>query len=158
MPYSLDDQGLRFFFNRFGNSIQKVADSPTVLQMSDLDKSPLMASVTNELPLRDAIMAVGLAAMSNVTSDQSLLLVAREKYLAAINIVRSAVGSTDLSNPVLIFKIITILSLFEVCMARPDLSLVLPLTSIPSDGVLPIKSTRFLGRTFGWHGGSTQAR
>lgn len=154
MPSSLENQGLRFFFNRFGNSIQKVANSPTALQISDLDKSPLMASVTNELPLRDAIIAVGLAAMSNVISDQSLLIVAREKYLTAINIVRSAVGSPHLSNPVLIFKIITILSLFEVCVTTYDLSLVRLLTSIPSDGVLSIKSTRFLGRTFGRHGGS----
>ncbi|KAJ5599167.1 hypothetical protein N7450_000234 [Penicillium hetheringtonii] len=122
MPSSLENQGLRFFFNRFGNSIQKVANSPTALQISDLDKSPLMASVTNELPLRDAIIAVGLAAMSNVISDQSLLIVAREKYLTAINIVRSAVGSPHLSNPVLIFKIITILSLFEmVCCPSSQL-------------------------------------
>lgn len=124
MPSSLDDQGLRFFFNRFGNSIQKVANSPTMLQMSDMEKSPLMTSVTNELPFRDAIMAVGLAAMSNVTNDQSLLLVAREKYLRAINTVRSAVGNPHLSNPVLIFKIITILSLFEVRVTHSDLSMV----------------------------------
>lgn len=82
--------------------------------MSDPEMSPLMATIPNELPLRDAVMAVGLAAMSNVTHDKSLLSAAREKYLAALNIVRAAVENPQLANPVLTFKLILMLSLFEV--------------------------------------------
>lgn len=85
--------------------------------MPELEMSPLMATIPNELPLRDAVMAVGLAAMSNVTHDHSLLQAARVKYLAALNIVRAAVENPQRANPVLIFKLILMLSLFEVCLA-----------------------------------------
>ncbi|KAJ5974490.1 hypothetical protein N7481_011700 [Penicillium waksmanii] len=120
MPSSLEDQGLKFFFNRFATSIQKTTKNPISLEMSELEMSPLMATIPNELPLRDAVMAVGLAAMSNVTHDQSLLLAAREKYLAALNIVRAAVENPQLANPVLTFKLILMLSLFEMvcCPSR----------------------------------------
>lgn len=118
MPSSLEDQGLKFFFSRFATSIQKATKNPIMLDMSDLEKSPLLATIPNELPLQDAVMAVGLAAMSNVTHDQSLLLAAREKYLAALNIIRAAVENPQLANPVLTFKIILMLSLFEVRVTR----------------------------------------
>ncbi|KAJ5407795.1 hypothetical protein N7509_001678 [Penicillium cosmopolitanum] len=120
MPSSLEDQGLKFFFNRFATSIQKATKNPISLEMPELEMSPLMATIPNELPLRDAVMAVGLAAMSNVTHDHSLLQAARVKYLAALNIVRAAVENPQRANPVLIFKLILMLSLFEMvcCPSR----------------------------------------
>lgn len=120
----MEEQGLRFFFNRFATSVQKAGDNTSLLEISSLATSPLIASVQNELPLREAVMAVGLAAMSNVTRDKSSLLVAREKYVAALNVVRAAVENPQLANPELTFKIIVMLSLFEVRLTHSILRLI----------------------------------
>ena len=65
-------------------------------------------------PLRDATVSVGLAAMSNVSQDRALSLAAREKYVAAINVVRRAIENPEKANANLTFHIIVMLSMYEV--------------------------------------------
>lgn len=67
-----------------------------------------------QLPLRDATISVGLAAMSNVSQDRVLSLAAREKYVAAINVVRTAVQNPEHANANQTFQIIIMLTLYEV--------------------------------------------
>lgn len=107
---TLEEQGLKFFFNRFVTAASAV-ESPSY----DLKSPPLLRAISLEATLRDAVASVGLAAMSNVTGDRSLLLVSREKYVAGLNSVRLAVGDPEQANPNQTFKLIVMLSLYEVC-------------------------------------------
>jgi hypothetical protein len=106
---SVDEQGLKFFFNRFVTAISAVENSPY-----DIKSPPFLRDISLEARLRDAVISVGLAALANVTRDRSLLLVSREKYVAAINTVRLAVGNPEQANPDQTFKLIVMLSLYEV--------------------------------------------
>lgn len=87
-----------------------------------LEESPFFNMILLHPPVRDAAISVGLAAKSNVTRDRSMHLVAREKYVEAINMVRMAVEKPELANPDQTFKLIVMLSLYEVrpsCNNRP---------------------------------------
>lgn len=106
---SVEEQGLKFFFNRFVTAVSAVESSPY-----DINSPPFLSAISLEARLRDAVISVGLAAMANVTRDRSLLLVSREKYAAAINSVRLAVGNPEQANPDQTFKLIVMLSLYEV--------------------------------------------
>jgi hypothetical protein len=110
VPTTIEDQGLRFFFTRFVSAISGMTgDVP-----SGLDSSPFLKAILMQLPLRDATISVGLAAMSNVSQDRALSLAAREKYVAAINVVRTAVQNPELANANQTFQIIIMLTLYEV--------------------------------------------
>lgn len=114
VPSSMEEQGLKFFFNRFVTAISAVQNSPY-----DIKSPPFFNAISLEARLRDAIISVGLAAMANVTRNRSLLLASREKYVAAINSVRLAVGNPEQANPDQTFKLIVMLSLYEVRSTVP---------------------------------------
>ncbi|KAJ5112644.1 hypothetical protein N7532_000689 [Penicillium argentinense] len=116
VPSSMEEQGLKFFFNQFATKGEEIRHSPFFSEIHSLSwkASPLIASISTEISLRNAVMAVGLAAMSNVTRDRAMQLAAREKYVETINFVRAAVENPEQSKPDLIFKIIAMLSLFEM--------------------------------------------
>lgn len=143
---SLEEQGLRFFFNRFVTAISAVENSPY-----DIKSPPFLGAISLEARLRDAVISVGLAAMANVTRDRTLLLVSREKYVAAINSVRLAVGNPEQVSPDQTFKLIVMLSLYEV---RSDYRHLYPRfvngrlnqTVVP-DGLLCAKPGRLLDST-----------
>ncbi|KAJ5666743.1 hypothetical protein N7462_011152 [Penicillium macrosclerotiorum] len=110
VPSSVDDQGLKFFNHQFVTSIARIdEDVPYPLEIS-----PFLSTLPDQSPLRNAVVSVGLAAMSNVTRDRSLLLVARERYVASINFVRSAVEFPEKANPDETLKTILMLSLYEM--------------------------------------------
>lgn len=119
VPSSVDEQGLKFFFSQFVTAISAVENSPY-----DIKSRPSLRDVSLEARLQDAVISVGLAALANVTRDRSLLLVSREKYVAAINSVRLAVGNAEQANPDQTFKLIVMLSLYEV---RSNITILLPL-------------------------------
>lgn len=100
---------MRFFFNRFTTTVSALGSSPY-----DIKSPPFLKAISLEAGIRDSVISVGLAAMANVTRDRSLLLVSREKYVAAINSVRMAVGNPEQANPDQTFKLIVLLSLYEV--------------------------------------------
>ena len=79
-----------------------------------LELSPLLEGMLLHPPVRDAAISVGLAAKSNVTRDRSMRLVAKEKYAATISSVRVAVENPQQTNPDQTFKLIVMLSLYEV--------------------------------------------
>lgn len=75
----------------------------------------MLRTIPVEAPLRNAVIAAGLGALSNVTKDRSLSTIARGKYTTAINVVRAAVENPGQVNPAETFKVIVMLSLYEVC-------------------------------------------
>ncbi|KAJ5175891.1 uncharacterized protein N7482_001768 [Penicillium canariense] len=77
-------------------------------------------AIHRESSLRDAVVSVGLAAMSNVTQDRALSLAAREKYVATINVVQRAVENPESANVNQTFKIILMLSLYEMVCCTPN--------------------------------------
>lgn len=110
VPLSLEEQGLRFFFDRFVSAMSGLdGNAPSGLQTPPFLKAILMQS-----PLRDATISVGLAAMANVNQDRALSLAAREMYVAAINFVRRAVQNPERANANQTFHIIVMLSMYEV--------------------------------------------
>ena len=111
---NVEDQGLKFFLTQFVTAVSGVEEGPFIIS-----SSPLLKTLAKELPLRDAVVSVGLAALANVTRDRCLHTLAREKYLGAINTVRQAVENPKQANPDQTLKLILMLSLYEVCTVSP---------------------------------------
>ncbi|KAJ5907720.1 hypothetical protein N7495_000402 [Penicillium taxi] len=111
---SVEDQGFNFFFYRFvisASGIQKAS--------YNLNTFPFLAHIPKEPPLQDAIVSVGLGALSNITRDRSLQIIAREKYGAVIKSIRQAVGNTQQTNPTKIIRMMVLLSLYEMVSCGP---------------------------------------
>ncbi|KAF3393866.1 Histone acetyltransferase type B catalytic subunit, partial [Penicillium rolfsii] len=116
VPSTLEEQGLRFFFNRFVSAFSGMAgDLP-----SELETPPFLKAILMQSPLRDATISVGLAAMSNVSQDRALALAAREKYVAAIHVVRKAVQNPHQANANQIVHMIVMLSMYEMVCCAPN--------------------------------------
>ncbi|KAH8698588.1 hypothetical protein BGW36DRAFT_148652 [Talaromyces proteolyticus] len=113
---SLDEGGLSFFLDRF----------TTAPQWSSIDQSsmsvtvhPFIKSIVAKEQTRDALISVGLAALSNVTGDKACLKVALQKYVNGIKHVREALEEptkTDLDDTL---KLAVILALFELVSTSP---------------------------------------
>jgi hypothetical protein len=69
---------------------------------------------------RDAVVSVGLAAMSNVKRDRELRILSQEKHSVVIKAVQQAVGAPTETNPHRMFHMIVMLSLYEVCSPAHD--------------------------------------
>ncbi|KAJ5641132.1 hypothetical protein N7528_000757 [Penicillium herquei] len=115
VPTNVENQGLNFFFSQFVTEISGLEDFSFIMSPAHLLRMPKV-----ELPLKNAVISIGLAALSNVTRDRSLLLVAREKYVSSINLVRQAVENPDQANPHLILKLILLLGLYEMVCCNPN--------------------------------------
>ncbi|KAJ5363552.1 uncharacterized protein N7496_009265 [Penicillium cataractarum] len=116
VPSSLEEQGLKFFFDRFVSAISGLDGGPP----SGLEPPPFLKAILMQSPLRDATISVGLAAMANVNQDRALSLAAREKYVAAINVVRRAVQNPEQANANQTFHIIVMLSMYEMVCCAPN--------------------------------------
>jgi hypothetical protein len=140
VPSSLEEQGLKFFFDRFVCAISGLDGDI----LSGLQTPPFLKAILMQSPLRDATISVGLAAMANVYQDRALLLAAREMYVAAINYVRRAVQNPEQANANQTFHIIVMLSMYEVrflahkesCAASPSPLLACKADTTMLDGVL----------------------
>ncbi|KAJ6090485.1 hypothetical protein N7486_009300 [Penicillium sp. IBT 16267x] len=117
VPTSVEDQGLKFFCSQFVTASSAAMEGPFVLS-----KSSFLSTISAELPFRDAVISVGLAALSNVTRDRSFQLVAREKYASSLNAVRQAVENPLQARPHQTLKIILMIGLYEmVCCTSNQL-------------------------------------
>lgn len=127
---SVDEQGLQFFFARFALK-HKGVNNPQTPGIAGLP--PFLRHIFDELPLRDAVVAVGLSALSNVKNDRTLRVAAREKYAVAIKYVRQAVENPDVADPDHTLKLIVMLTLYEAsptivfnCSSFPPKCLCIP--------------------------------
>lgn len=107
---TVEDRGLEFFCSQFVTATSAAIEGPFTLS-----KTSFLGTISAELHFRDAVVSVGLAALSNVTRDRSLRLVAREKYATSLNVVRQAVENPLQASPPQIMKIILMIGLYEVC-------------------------------------------
>ena len=110
----LEDQGLRFFVNRF---VTRIATKDGSLHIGTVQPSPAVGAITLDQSSRDAVISVGLAALSNVNNDRALRILSREKHLAAIKAVREVVENPTQANPDRTLHLIVMLSLYEVCIS-----------------------------------------
>lgn len=102
----IDERGLDFFLDRFTTI---GGQSPAVKKVH-----PFIESIISTTATREALISVGLAALSNVTGNKTYLAVALQKYVTGINIVRRAMSQPlkkDLGD---IIKLALVLTLFEV--------------------------------------------
>ncbi|KAJ5205256.1 Chondroitin AC/alginate lyase [Penicillium cf. griseofulvum] len=97
----LEDQGLRFFITHF---VIRMATGPD----GSLDSS------------RDAVISVGLAALSNVSNDRALRILSREKHAMVIKAVREVVEDPAQANPDTTVSLIVMLSLYEMVSCAPN--------------------------------------
>jgi hypothetical protein len=108
----LEDQGLRFFVNRF---VTRIANrTGRSLHEGTVQPSPRLGTVALDQSSLDAVVSVGLAALSNVNNDRELRILSREKHAVVIKAVREVVENPAQANPDRTFHLIVMLSLYEV--------------------------------------------
>lgn len=108
----LENQGLRFFVNRF---VTRVANrTGRSLHAGTMQPSPHLGAVALDQSSRDAVVSVGLAALSNVNNDRELRILSREKHAMVIRAVRKIVENPAQADPDRTFHLIIMLSLYEV--------------------------------------------
>ncbi|KAG0160686.1 hypothetical protein PDIDSM_8216 [Penicillium digitatum] len=118
LSISLEDQGLRFFVNRFVTRMATRTDrSPSV---AIVQPSPHFGVVARDQSSRDAVVSVGLAALSNVNNDRALRILSREKHAMVIKAVREVVENPAQANPDKTFHLIVMLSLYEMVSCTPS--------------------------------------
>ncbi|OKL64585.1 hypothetical protein UA08_00587 [Talaromyces atroroseus] len=108
---SIEEGGLSFFLNRFTTVTQW-----SLAGQSSIDGTihPFIRSLISTEPSRDALISVGLAALSNVTGDKACLRLALQKYVNGIMHVRKALeepAKADLDDTL---KLAAMLTLFEI--------------------------------------------
>lgn len=112
IPTPLEDQGLRFFINRFVTPMPIRVGG--CLQVQNVQDTLFFKEIDYDSSIRDAVISVGLAAIANVNRDRSLRILSREKHARVIKAVREAVGDPTQANPDRTFPLIVMLSLYEV--------------------------------------------
>ncbi|CAG7917661.1 unnamed protein product [Penicillium olsonii] len=114
----LEDQGLRFFINRFVTPMPIRVGGH--LQVHNVQDSPFFRHINYDPNIRDAVVSVGLAAIANVNRDSSLRILSREKHAQVIKAVREAVSDPTQANPDRTFPLIVMLSLYEMVSCAPN--------------------------------------
>ena len=112
MPIPLDDQGLAFFINRFVTRVAIRSDES--LRVGFVQPSPHIGTVILDHASREAVVSVGLSALSNVNNDRVLRLISREKHAMVLKAVRQVVENHTQTNPDRTLHLIVMLSLYEV--------------------------------------------
>ncbi|KAJ5342236.1 hypothetical protein N7541_011360 [Penicillium brevicompactum] len=118
LPTPVDDQGLGFFINRFVTPMPIRVGG--YLRVNSVQDSTFFRQINSDSSIRDAVVSVGLAAMSNVQRDRSLRIMSREKHARVIKTVREAVGNPAQANPDRTFPLIVMLSLYEMVSCAPN--------------------------------------
>ncbi|KAL4926810.1 Zn(II)2Cys6 transcription factor domain-containing protein [Aspergillus undulatus] len=112
----VDAHGLQFFFRHFSNKPWADGDS------SGGKSQDLLRDIDTNTSLRNAVVSVGLGALSNVNGDRKLLSLARQRYGATLRAVRNVVKDPSCGNVGTLMKMIVMLAIFEMVDARPDAS------------------------------------
>jgi hypothetical protein len=110
---SIEESGLSFFLNRFTTAPQWTFGGQSSVGVTI---HPLIRHVVSRQPSRDALVSVGLAALSNVTGDKAYLRLALQKYVNGISLVRKALEEPTKTGLDDTIKLAAMLTLFEVCI------------------------------------------
>ncbi|KAL3442090.1 hypothetical protein BJX65DRAFT_230481 [Aspergillus insuetus] len=113
-PRDIDTHGLLFFVHNFS--------SAPFFDGSFANKYPksLFQEVEVDASLRNSVISIGLAAVSNVNRDPALLSQARQRYGVTLNEVRRTILNLSYANVGRVLRLILMLAIFEMVDARPD--------------------------------------
>jgi hypothetical protein len=112
-PTPDEDKGITFFFDHY----------VMILSHSTGEKINYKTTTfwphlwTNRL-FFNAVCSVGLAALSNVTKDEAMMVAARQKYLELMKYVAAALKNLDEVDLEDTLKAVMMLAIFEVCSMR----------------------------------------
>ncbi|KAI0476913.1 hypothetical protein F4859DRAFT_67425 [Xylaria cf. heliscus] len=107
---NLDQRGLKFYVERY---LLNHPDSPRTPELIDL-------YFGNEEAIRNVMVAVGLAGMSNLLGNKSMNLAARSKYVTALKQTGQLIASTSRDPRTIVkpLRSIVTLALFEVVQGK----------------------------------------
>lgn len=108
LPQDVNAYGLQFFFQHFSSKPSgegSFSRRSSQHMFHDLDTDP---------SFRNAVISIGLAALSNVKRDRALLSVARQQYGISLRSVRRGVEVPPCDNAGSLLKMISMLAIFEV--------------------------------------------
>jgi hypothetical protein len=107
-PRDIDTHGLLFFVQNFS--------SAPFFDGSFATKYPksLFEEVEVDASLRNSVISIGLAAVSNVNRDPALLSQARQRYGVTLNEVRRTIPNLSYANVGSVLRLILMLAIFEV--------------------------------------------
>lgn len=112
---SIDDCGLMFFLDRF-STVPKWMVSCGQSHISAAKIHPFINSIISKEQTRDALVSVGLAALSNITSNKTYHVAAIQRYVTGIKYVQQALAKPTNENLEDAIKLTVILILYEVCI------------------------------------------
>ncbi|KAI1738420.1 hypothetical protein F4680DRAFT_190118 [Xylaria scruposa] len=107
---NLDQRGLKFYVERY---LLNHPDSPRTPELMDL-------YFGNDETIRNVMIAVGLAGMSNLLGNKSMNLVARSKYVTALKQTGQLIASASRDPRTIVkpLRAIVTLALFEVVQGK----------------------------------------
>lgn len=110
---SLEEQGVQFYVNRY------------LIGHPDEPRSPGDLSHTEWLwdpAVQDVMAAVGLASLSNLKDDSSMMTIARQRYGLALRQTGRLVQTSSMPDFEVTMRSVVMLAMFEVCAPTPNAS------------------------------------
>ncbi|EXA39056.1 hypothetical protein FOQG_03621 [Fusarium oxysporum f. sp. raphani 54005] len=110
---SLEEQGVQFYVNRY------------LIGHPDEPRSPGDLSHTEWLwdpAVQDVMAAVGLASLSNLKDDPSMMTIARQRYGLALRQTGRLVQTSSMPDFEVTMRSVVMLAMFEVCAPTPNAS------------------------------------
>ncbi|RBR11871.1 uncharacterized protein FIESC28_08818 [Fusarium coffeatum] len=108
---SLEDQGVQFYVNRY------------LIGHPDEPRYPGDLTSTEWLwdpAVQDIMAAVGLASLSNLRGDTSMMTMARQKYGLALRQTGRLIQASSMPDFEVTMRSVVMLAMFEVCALTPD--------------------------------------
>ncbi|KAF5673092.1 hypothetical protein FHETE_3577 [Fusarium heterosporum] len=108
---SLDEQGTQFYLNRY------------LIGHPDEPRSPSDLPNTGWLwdpAVQDVMAAVGLASLSNLRDDPSMMTIARQRYGMALRQTGRLIQASEMPDFEVTMRSVVMLAMFEVCALTPD--------------------------------------
>lgn len=108
-PVSVEDQGFCFIF---GNYI--VVDNMLPNGIPDYSSTKTWKVATLSIVVRDALISVGLAALSNARNDPAMMVTARKKLSSVLRQMQTALQDPQEARSDTTLRTVMMLWLFEV--------------------------------------------
>ncbi|CRG89556.1 hypothetical protein PISL3812_06593 [Talaromyces islandicus] len=108
----VDDRGLRFFIDRFTISSHWGRSGHSTIH-------PYIRELIDNQPVRESLVAIGLAALTNATGEKACHTAALQKYATSINFLRRALQDPVNANVDVTITILVSLSIYEFVSNRP---------------------------------------
>lgn len=112
-PDFFEDKGISFFFAHYVMIL-----STSTGEAVHYRATPFWPQLWTNKLFFNAVCSVGLAALSNVTKDQVMMVKARQRYLELVGYVAKALKNLDEVDLEDILKAVTMLAIFEVVNSR----------------------------------------